>query len=137
MPMTVPNAGEVVMLDAAIGKVAASALTLRLYTAVSPAIGSGTVATHVTEATGGGYAPKPLTAASWITTSGTPTVSVHPTLSFAFTGPLTGNASVLGYYVTAADGTVVVIEPIVPTTPPEVDSLDVTPKIELGSGVND
>jgi hypothetical protein len=135
--LTVPNLGEQMLLNAATGKVAATTLTLRLYTAVSPAIGPGTIGAHVTEAAGGGYTPKPLTAATWTTTSGTPTITEHPQQSFLFDGPLTGNPTILGYFITSGDGTVVVIEPITPTTPPELDYLDVTPVIALGAVIND
>jgi len=139
MPLTVPNAGEVKLLDAATGKTPASALTLRLYTAIAPAIGSGTVAAHVTEAAGGGYAAKTLTAANWTTTSGTPTASVYPKQTFTFTGALTGNPALLGYYVTAADGTVVVIEALAASFTPvsNGDAIEVTPQITLGSTTND
>ena len=71
--LIVPNVGEALLLEAAIGKVNATAWTLRLYTAISPALGSGSVAVHLTEADGGGYAPIPLTAADWATVTGTPT----------------------------------------------------------------
>jgi hypothetical protein len=139
MPLTVPNAGEVLLLEAATGKTPATAWTLRLYTAVSPAIGSGTVAGHVTEAAGGGYAAKALTAANWTTTAGTPTASVYPKQTVTFTGALTGNPAIVGYYVTAASGTVVVIEALAAAFTPTSngDAIEVTPQITLGSVTND
>lgn len=139
MPLTVPNAGEAIFLDAATGKTPAPTFTLRLYTAVTPAIGSGTVAAHVTEVAGGGYAAKALTAANWTTTPGTPTTSLYPKQTFTFTGALTGNPAIVGYYLTAADGTVIVIEPLIASFTPvsNGDAVEVTPQITLASTTND
>ena len=137
--ITIPNVGEVALLDAATGKTAATAWTLRLYTAISPTLGSGSVAGQLTEAVGGGYAAQALTAANWTTTPATPTSSAQPAKTFTFTGALTGNPAILGYYITRADGTLIGAEalptPFTPTT--AGDSLIVTPQLTLGSLVND
>lgn len=82
-------------------------LTLHLFTnEVTP-----DEATTYTEAAGGGYAAIPLTEGNW-------TVSVvnniaqgaYAAQTFTFTGALTGNAGIFGYYVTNAAGTVVAAE---------------------------
>src|SRR5262245_29169123 len=137
--LTVPNASEVVLLDAATGKTAPTAWTLRLYTAISSALGNGTVTGHLTEAVGGGYAGISLPAASWTTTAGSPTQSVQPAKTFTFTGALTGNPSILGYYITRADGTLILAEPLASSFTPTTsgDSVSVTPQITLGSIAND
>jgi len=139
MSVVIPNGGEVLLLDAASGKTAATAWTLRLYTAISPALSNGTVVAHLTEAAGGGYAAKALTAANWVTTPGTPTSSAYPIQTFTFSGALTGNPAILGYYLTNAAGAVVAVEALGASYTPlaNLDTLDVTPTITLGSVVSD
>lgn len=133
--LVVPNGGEVILLDAATGKTAATAWTLRLYSVISPALGNGTLVAHLTEAAGGGYAAKVLTAANWVTTPGSPTSSAYPLQTFTFTGALTTNPAILGYYLTRADGSLVYAEPLSSSFTPanNGDTLDVTPIITLGS----
>lgn len=139
MTLVVPNAAEAIWLDAVTGKAAATTWTLRLYTAIGTAISNATVVGDITEAVGGGYAAIPLTAGNWSTTLGSPTVSTYPKQTFAFTGPLTTNPDVLGYYITRADGSLVVIEAkstaFTPTSPG--DSLDITPRLTLASQITD
>lgn len=137
--LVVPNGGEVILLDAATGKTVATQWTLRLYTVISPALGSASVVANFTEATGGGYAAKALTAASWTTTPGSPTESAYPLQTFTFTGALTTNPNILGYYVTRADGALVYAEPLAAQFTPanNGDTLDVTAKITLASVTSD
>lgn len=137
--LIVPNGGETIMLNAATGKTAATAWTLRLYTVISPALGSGTVVADLTEATGGGYAAIALTAANWVTTPGAPTSTAYPLQTFTFTGPLSTNPGVIGYYITRADGSLVYAEPLSATFTPvnNGDSLDVTLVLTLGSIASD
>src|SRR4030095_12796752 len=99
----------------------------------------GTIAGHVTEVSGGGYASKSLTAASWATSPGTPTASVYPKQTFTLSGGPRGTPSVLGYYLTVADGTLIVIEPLAGSFTPAAngDAVEVTPQITLGSPAND
>lgn len=139
MSVVIPNGGEVILLDAASGKTVATAWTLRLYTAISPALANSTVVAHLTEATGGGYAAKALTAANWVTTPGSPTSSAYPLQTFTFTGALSGNPAILGYYITRADGSLVAVEALGASYTPLAngDTLDVTPTITLGSVVTD
>jgi hypothetical protein len=139
MSITVPNGGEAIALDAITGKTAATGWTLRLYTAISPALSSGTVVAHLTEAAGSGYAAIALTAANWVTTPGAPTSTAYAKQTFTFTGTLTAAATVLGYYVTRADGSLVFAEALAAPFQPanNGDTIDVTPAFTLGSIVND
>src|SRR5690349_6733677 len=103
MTLVVPNQGEQVLLDAATGKTAASTLTLRLFSNnLTP--GASTTEADVTEVAGGGYAGIALTAASWVTTPGSPTSSAYPQQTFTFTGATDSPGTIYGYYVTNAAG---------------------------------
>jgi hypothetical protein len=136
--LVVPDAAEALLLNAVTGKTPATVWTLRAYTALSPSLSKATVVADVTEAVGGGYAAIPLTAASWVTTPGTPTSSTYPKQTWALTA-LTGNPAILGYYVTNAAGALVYLEPLAASfTPGAVGySLEVTPTLTLGSLVMD
>src|SRR5581483_9133582 len=73
------------------------------------------IASTYTEASGGGYAPKTLTGANWTTTQGAPSHADYAQQIWTFTGPLTGNATIYGYYATrATDGDLVVAENMPP-----------------------
>lgn len=76
-----------------------SPLSLRLYSNnVTPA-GTDTLATY-TEVTGGGYAAKSLTFASWTIQQTTPpTSAINTSQLWTFTGPTTGPGTIYGYYV--------------------------------------
>lgn len=132
--LVVPNLGERLLLDAAVGKTPATAWTLRLFTNNHiPA--SGDTEADYTEAADGGYAAIPLNAANWTTTPGAPTVTVQPEQTFTFTGALLGGASIYGYYLTDASGALVLAERLsavfMPTNPG--DTVNVTARITLGS----
>jgi hypothetical protein len=58
-----------------------------------------TVGTY-TEAAGGGYASKTLTGSSWTVTSATPSLASYAQQTWTFTGALTTNPTVYGYFVT-------------------------------------
>lgn len=95
MTLLVPNASEVIMLEAFLNKTAPQDLVLKLYSSDTTPSETDTELTY-TETTGGGYANVALTAASWAVTPGNPTNAVYPEIIFAFTG-IAGN--VYGYYV--------------------------------------
>jgi hypothetical protein len=108
-------------------------MTLRLFaTDVTPA---QTGVSYV-EATGGGYAAITLTNGSWtITPANDPSDAVYAQQTFTFTGPLTTNGTVYGYYITDADSTVIYAEAITPFEPlASGDNIKITPKFELSSG---
>jgi hypothetical protein len=134
MSLVVPNQGEQIMLDAATGKAAATAWTLRLFANnVTPA-NSDTEAQY-TEAAGGGYAAIALTAANWVTTPGSPTSSAYPQQTFTFTGVLTTNPTIYGYYITRADGKLIYAERLAAAFTPanNGDNVQVTPVVTIGS----
>lgn len=82
-----------------------SNLTLKLFCNNISLTDADTAATF-TEATGGGYAAKTLTAGSWvISTVGGIAQAAYLIQTFTFTGPLTTNSTVYGYYVVDADNT--------------------------------
>lgn len=134
MTLVVPNQGEQIMLDAATGKTAATAWTLRLFVNNHTPVNSDTEAQY-TEAAGGGYAAIALTASNWVTTPGSPTSSAYPQQTFTFTGALTTNPTIYGYYVTNAGGKLLYAEllpqPFTPANPG--DNVQVTPQLTLGS----
>ena len=111
MPLLVPNTGEVIALSYLVGKTTTVRdLVYRLFTNnITPA----ETDTHssYTEAAGGGYAAKTLTGASWTVTGGAPSSASYAQQQWTFTGALTGNATIYGYYVTrVTDGDLVLAE---------------------------
>lgn len=111
-------------------------LTLKLFaTNVTPADTS--TAGSFTEADGGGYAAKELTAASWtITPANDPSDAVYAEQTFTFTGALTTNGTVYGYFVVDADGVLIFAELLAATFTPanNGDTLKITPKFQLSKG---
>jgi hypothetical protein len=109
-------------------------LTLKLFANnVTPA----QTGVSYTEAAGGGYASKTLTNGSWtIDTGNDPSDAVYAQQTFTFTGALTTNPNVYGYYITDAAGTIIYAEllgsPFTPAT--NGDNLKITPKFQLSSG---
>jgi hypothetical protein len=89
------------------------------------------VAGSYTEATGGGYASKTMTGASWTVTNGAPTSADYAQHTWTFTGALTTNPTIYGYYVTrVTDGDLVLAEAFTPFTPAtNGDQILLTPKI--------
>lgn len=101
MALVVPNEGELQMLKQLLGAAAIETLQLKLYcNNYTPVAGS--LASNFTEASGGGYAAKSLTASSWTYSGGNPTTASYPAQTFTFTGALTTNTTVYGYYVVGA-----------------------------------
>lgn len=111
-------------------------LTLKLfcnnYTPVQ-----GSTAGNFTEASGGGYAAKTLTCGSWtVNTANDPSDAVYTQQVFTFTGALTTNPTIYGYFIVDADGTLIYAEKASGTFTPanNGDHYDVTPKIQASSG---
>lgn len=118
MTILVPNVGENIALSYLIGKTTTVRdLIYRLFaTNVTPA--ETDTAGSYTEASGGGYASKTLTGASWTVTNGAPTDAAYAQQTWTFTGPLTTNATVYGYYVTrVTDADLVLAETFTSFTP--------------------
>jgi len=111
-------------------------LTLKLFVLdVTPA-DTDTAGTY-TEAVGGGYAAKTLTNGSWTVTVGNdPSDAVYAEQTWTFTGPLTTNPTIYGYYVVDADGVLVWAEKLAASFTPvnNGDQLKVTPKFQVSKG---
>lgn len=111
--------------------------TLKLFTNnVTPA-DTDTAATY-TEATGGGYAAITLTNGSFTVTVGNdPSDAVYAQQTFTFTGALTGNPAIYGYFVVDADGILQWAEARAAgtfTPANNGDTYKVTPKFQLSKG---
>jgi hypothetical protein len=136
--LVVPNQGEQILLDAATGKTPATSWTLRLFATDHTPAKTDTEADYI-EAAGGDYAPFPLNAANWATTPGSPTLTRYLLRTFSFTGALTGNPTVYGYYISRDSGGIVYAErfaqPFTPANPG--DAVDVTAQLTLGSVSSD
>ena len=79
-------------------------LTLKLYTNNYTPLDTS-VAGDFTEAAGGGYAAVTLTNGSWTITPGNdPSDAVYAQQVWTFTGPLTGNTTIYGWFIVDADG---------------------------------
>jgi hypothetical protein len=135
MALLVPDVGEVKLLDRAMKDSGGENLTLKLfandYTPVE-----GSVAGDFTVAVGGGYADKTLTTASWgaAATVGGTTSTVYAEQTFTFTGVLTTNPTIYGYYlVGASSGVLYWAERASATFTPanNGDTYKVTPRIEF------
>ena len=110
--------------------------TLKLFTSNTTPADTDTAATY-TEAAGGGYAAKTLTNGSFTVTVGNdPSDAVYAQQTWTFTGALTGNATIYGYYVVDADGVLQWAERLGAAYTPanNGDALNVTPKFQLSKG---
>lgn len=102
MTLVVCNNGETVALSYLVNLVTTTRdLIYRLFaTNITPA--ETDVAGTYTEAAGGGYASKTLAGASWSTSGTAPTSADFAQQTWTFTGALSTNPTVFGYYVTRA-----------------------------------
>lgn len=134
MSFIVPDAAEADLLTAWVGQTASTQWTLRLFKNNYVPVHGSTEA-NFTEATGGGYAAKVLTPATWIITPGSPSQAVYPTQSFVFTGAA---PTIYGFYVTRQDGHIVIAEPMTPYTPANPgDHVDIDLLVTLASRFGD
>lgn len=131
MPLVVCNNGESVALSYLVGKTTTVRdLIYRLFaTNVTPA--ETDTAGSYTEAAGGGYVSKTLAGASWTVTPGAPTSASYAQQTWTFTGALTTNATVYGYYVTrVTDADLILAESFTSFTPANNgDQILLTPQI--------
>ena len=110
-------------------------LTLKLFaTNTTPA--DTDVAGTYTAAAGGGYADKTLAAASWTQSNVSNIEQVaYAAQTFTFTGALTTNPTIYGYYVLDAGGVLIYAEAGTPFTPANNgDTYTITPKFQLSKG---
>lgn len=135
MPIMLTDAGAVAILTKYFQTGTDHVLHL-FCTDVTP-VDTDVLATY-TPAAGGGYASKTLTAANFVVSVVADIAQVvYAEQSFIFTGPLTTNGTVYGYYVTDASATVIYSErldsPFTPTI--NGDTLSITLKFQLSKGV--
>ncbi len=139
--MSVTDVGSNWMLAAYVNtgfsNATAKNLVLHLYcTNVTPA--DTLTPASFTECAGGGYAAKILTNGSWTCSTGTPSSCSYAAQTFTFTGALTTNTTIYGYYVTdqAATPNLITSELFGATFTPanNGDNEVVTPKISLSEG---
>lgn len=132
--LLVPDVGEVQLLKFALGVDASENQTLKLYaTNITPA--EGDTAGTYTAAAGGGYADKTLTKTSWtVSTSAGVTTGSYAAQTYTFTGALTTNPTIYGYFVVSATGGILLWAELAAATftpASNGDTYTVTPKIEL------
>lgn len=130
MALLVPNTGEVIALSLLVNKTSPENLVYRLFaTNVTPA--ETDTAASYTEAAGGGYSAITMTGASWTVTGGAPSTAAYAQQTYTFTGALTTNTTISGYYVTqASSGVLVLAETFTSFTPAaNGDNIKLTPQI--------
>lgn len=130
MAMTFANTGEVTALNYLVNKTAPENLVYKLFANNITPSETDTAATY-TEAAGGGYASQTLTGANWTVTGGAPSVASHAQLTYTFTGALTTNTTIYGYFVVrATTGDLVCAETFTSFTPAtNGDNIKLTPQI--------
>lgn len=131
MALVVVNNGESIALQYLTNKNATTRdLIYRLFaTNITPSE-TDTAGTY-TEAAGGGYASKTLTGATWVVSGTAPTSIAYPQQTWTFTGALTTNPTVFGYYVTrVTDADLILAEAFTSFTPAaNGDAILLTPTI--------
>lgn len=143
MPFVVSNSGEKLLLDAAVGKVAAGALKLRLYQNNYTPLHTS-VAGDFTNATFTGYTEATLATASWnagVAGTGTGTALANKASidyaqqTFTMGTPGTTN-TIYGYYIVDNAGTTLLGAELF-STPKSMsvngDAIKITPKLTLST----
>lgn len=99
MPLKVPLVGEQLALKAFLNTTAGQDQKLDLFaTNITPA--ETDVAATYTAAVGGGYVQKTMAGISWAYTGTSPCEASYAQQTWTFTGPLTTNGTIFGYFVT-------------------------------------
>ena len=139
MSIMLTDAGATQILNCYFKKitpVAGNNFTLKLFVNdVEPS--DAYTSANYTEAVGGGYAAKTLLSSSFtVSTVNGIAQAAYETQMFVFTGALTDNATIYGYYVVDDDGVLIYSEalPIPLTIVAEGDMCPVTPAIPLSHG---
>ncbi len=136
MSLLIPSVGQVLALNNFLNAASPQNQQVHLYCNNYTPAETDTAASY-TEAAGGGYAAISLTGTSWATTSGTPSSSSYAQQTWTFTGALTTNPTIYGYFVTqATSGTLMWSERFATSFTPanNGDKLLLTPIIECGNG---
>jgi len=113
-------------------------LVIKLFTNDYTPVDTDTTAQY-TEAAGGGYVSKALANGSWtITVADDPSDAVFAEQTWTFTGPLTGNPTIYGYYIVDNNGSGVLVwaERLAANFTPSQngDLLKITPKFQMSKG---
>ena len=99
MALNVPAVGEALALKAFLNTTAGQDQKLDLFVLnITPA--ETDVAATYTAATGGGYVQKALSGVSWAYTGTSPVEASYAQQIWTFTGPLTTNPTIYGYFIT-------------------------------------
>jgi hypothetical protein len=111
-------------------------LTLKLYT--NDKIPTDTdIYSDYTVAAGGGYVDKTLANGSWVVSAGNdPSDAVYAEQTWTFTGVLTTNLTIYGYYLLNHDNVLIYAEKFSNSYTPAKngDQLKITPKFQLSKG---
>lgn len=114
-------------------------IVIRLFTNDYTPVDTSVIGSF-TEAAGGGYVAKALSNGSWtITPANDPSDAVYGEQIWTFTGPLTGNPTIYGYYLednNGSGGTLIWAERLAANFTPSQngDQLKITPKFQLSKG---
>lgn len=111
-------------------------LSLRLFTNNRSPLDTDITSDYI-EAIGGGYLTKDILSGSWaVNTINNPSDAEYFQQLWTFTGSLTGNSTIYGYYVVNSDNVLLWIETLnTPFTPvSNGDKLAITLKFQLSKG---
>lgn len=136
--LVLSDVGSEMMLKAILNNVwpgGGKNLTIKLYTNNYTPLDTSVVG-NFTEASGGGYASKTLTNGSWTIGSAALRQGSYAKQVWTFTGALSGNPTVYGYYVIDADGVLVYAQKLSAFYTPIVNgaTLGITPIFALSYG---
>ena len=137
--LVLADEGATQILGTFLRSVTTGDVKLHLYcTNVTPnASGTDTVSTY-TECTGGGYAAVTLTrGTNWTISGNAPTEAAYLEQTFTFTGALTTNTTIYGYYVTDSGSTVLIWSELLGSTfvpANNGDNVKITPKFQMSKG---
>jgi hypothetical protein len=112
---------------------------LRLFTNDYTPVDTSTLGSY-TQASGGGYGAIDLSNGSWtVTPANDPSDAVYAEQTFTFTGALSGNATIYGYYIednAGSSGVAVYGERLATSFTPanNGDTLKITPKFQMSKG---
>ena len=145
MAQVVADVGALSILNKTIGTLPTNSLTLasqynyqlRLYaTNVTPDPNGGDTAGTYTQAAGGGYAAIELAYGSATIANNNPSDIRWAEQTFTFTGALTTNGTIYGYYIVDCNGVLVTSEKAASSFTPATsgDTYKVTPIIKLSYG---
>ena len=136
MALVTADVGAVTQLDRALNDAAVTNLTLKLF--VNDKTPADTdIATDYTVAVGGGYVDKTLTAGSWVCSIATNIAqAAYAQQEWVFTGPLTTNLTIYGYYIVDGSAVLQWAERLDTPFTPNIngDTLRVTPIYKLSKG---